>query len=193
MPDEVKVEGEPKPGPTPALDADALKGMIESTVSDAFDRRAQEFQDQSREPAARPEPTTNPLAAAIEPIVGPGMRTVAIGAASAQDAALFYSNSDEKEARARAGHKKEVEEAFNRLIQQGTPFSREAVWAWYKGSHQDKFIQDAIKDHDAAMKAAQEAGTVGPSSTRLSDAPTATNPHTMKDEDLDKALQGVNF
>lgn len=193
MAEEQKEQPAGDKGPQPAIDLDAIRGMVSEGVRGAMEefRQTQETQPdptlEHRE-SRRPEPTTrNPLADVIGPLVNPALQHLGTEIADAKDAALFYVENPRF-----LKHKKGLEDAFNTLKKQGTPMTRDAVAKWYMGQHYDAFRKE---DEVAAAKAAEDAKAAadqGPGASRTRTAPTK-DPHDMSDEELAKSLEGVAF
>lgn len=170
-------------GPQPGVDAD----VIRQAVGDALANWTPP-QPQPREPERRPEPQpSDPLADLIGSRVNPALRTMGYEIADAKDAALFYVEHPEA-----LKHKKAVEDAFNTLKAQGTPMARVAVFDWYKGKNFEQFREESNVAAKKAADAAKDAADVGPSGARRREM-TPTDPHTMTDADLSKAMEGVAF
>ena len=175
-------------GATPEFDYEKMRGMMREEFQQFISTEDKDGTAARYEPPARPTATENPLAAVINPIVQPALATAILAAHDAKDAAIFYQTHPE------AGkHQADIEKAFNALVQQGTPFTREAVWAWYRGNNFDKFLQEARQADQQKVEDAknvQEGNTgfrVPGGQGPLKDAFAAT------DDELKSALNGVTF
>ena len=177
-------------GPTPAIDADAIQTAVSNALKDW-----QPPQPQVSNVVPSPEPTVNnrnPLEDVVGPVVKPMIYGAQVEAADAKDAALFYASDEAKNLSGE--EKRAIEQAFEQLKKQGTPFSRAAVFAWHRGTGKnfDKAVEQAIKDRDTKIKAAEQQTSVGPGSPDRGGKP-AVDAHSLSDDDLTKAMQGQAF
>jgi len=169
-------------GPQPGVDADAIRAVVQDALANWTPPEPE------RRPEPRPQPQgDDPLADLIGSRVNPALKHLGYEIADAKDASLFYVGHPEA-----VKHKAAVEEAFNRLKQQGTPMARAAVWDWYKGKNFDQFRKEAAEAEKEAERRAREAGDTGPGAARHREVQTK-DPHTMSDEELSKAMEGVAF
>lgn len=186
MPDPEPKLKEGDKGPQPAIDADAIRAVVGEEVGKALaDWTPPE--PRAAEPRPQPKEGEDPLADLIGSRVNPALTRMGYEIADAKDAALFYVEHPEA-----LKHKKAVEDAFNTLKAQGTPMSRVAVFDWYKGKNFDTFREEANKEAKEAAERAKDASDAGAGVSRHREV-AAKDPHSMSDEDLSKALEGVAF
>lgn len=177
----------PPAGPTPAIDQEAIKAAVREAMKEMGNGQDNDLDlPGSSTPTPAPRATENPLEAVMKPILESHLRPVTIAAASAQDAAVFYATHPEA-----LPHRAEIEKAFNALVQQGTPFNREAVWDWYVGKKRREGVDVYANIEEQKVAQAQAAqgvdGGVKPQPGQIKDAFTAT------DDELKKAMEGVSF
>lgn len=182
-------------GPKPAISADQLKGVVAEGMTEAL----QSFlaNDTSGGPAATiPQatdntlkPTEDPLKAAIDPIIKPGLDRANLESAGARDAATFYPSHPEA-----VEYRDEIEKGFDSLQAAGTPFKRQAVWEWLKGSPKyfDKFVQKQIAVDKQKTTDAENLVTVDGSSRPVTPALKVVDENTPDDQ-LNKALENQSF
>jgi hypothetical protein len=188
MPDpEPKPKPEGDKGPQPAIDADAIKAAVGEAVGAALADWTPPEPRSAEPQRPQPQPNDDPLADLIGSKVNPALRSMGYEIADAKDAAMFYVEHPEA-----LKHKKALEDAFNTLKAQGTPMSRVAVFDWYKGKNFDTFRKEANEEAALAAEKAKEAGDTGPGVSRRREV-ASKDPHTMSDEELSKALEGVAF
>lgn len=176
--------GQPGQGAAPAFDPDKMRAVIREEIAQHINT---EGKDNGYEPpVATPQPTQNPLQAVIDPLIAPHVNRAALAAQAAQDAAVFYSSHPEA-----VKYQPDIEQAFNQLIAQGTPFTRQAVWEWYRGKNFDKFVKEEQEKDQAKINAANNVadggGGIRPAGGPVKDAFTAS------DDELKNALNGVSF
>lgn len=192
MADEVKPEEVTKPageGATPAFDPEKMRTMMREELQQAmatenkdreYDANLQQQQQQV------PQPSVNPLQAVIDPLLAPHIQRATLAAEGARDAATFYVGNAEA-----VKYQGDIEKAFNALLAQGTPFTRQAVWEWYKGKNFDKFLQEARttdqKKVEDAKNIVDGGGGVRPGGGIVKQA------HDATDEELKNALANVTF
>jgi hypothetical protein len=185
---------EPTTPPTPAAVAPSPEPAfsladLQKTIGDTVKEQMEQYNRPAPEPEImRPTATENPLKAVISPIIEPEMNRLRLMAEGAQDAAVFYGTNPEA-----IKYKDQIETNFKALMQNGTPFNREALLKYVMGHPENikKMVDDGIaaekkKIADAAAAETLEGG-FRPSGGQVKDAFTAT------DEELDKALQGMSF
>lgn len=175
-------------GPTPAIDPEALKQLVSTAVREHLAANSSSVDDVNLEQPVQPRATINPLEAVIRPIIDPMLRTVGIAAASAEDLSLFYATTPEA-----LKYRDKIEEAFKSLVDQGTPFKRQAVWEWYRGKKEnfDKFVKEAREQEELVLAGAKNAQDLGGGNRPLSGS--FKNAREATDEELNKGLENVTF
>ena len=178
-------------GATPAVDMDQIAARSHAAAKEGMAEFLQEerarLQQQARVQARVPQPSENPLEPVVMSVAQPHVNRAIIEARDAKDAAMFYAEHPEG-----LKYKKEIEEAFDQLKAQGTPFNRDACYNWVKGKNLDHFVTEGVKARDLAVERAQNATSVD-SGGRGAGAVPARDPYKMNDEDLNKAVAGVAF
>ncbi len=186
MPEE-KVDAKPGEGAVPAFDPDKMRTLIREELQQAMSTEGKGDDNYTPPVAtARPEATVNPLQAVIDPLIAPHVQRMNLVAEGARDASTFYVTHPEA-----AKYQAEIEKAFNALMTQGTPFTREAVWDWYRGRNFDKFLQEARASDDQKLQDAK-LHSDSTSGTRPAGGPVK-DAHSTSDEELKNALSGVSF
>lgn len=183
-------EVEVEEGPTPTIDVEQFRGMIEETVGAALAANRDAIPDESR--GGRPQPRggsepTNPLADIVGGIVNPHLQANGMQAASARDAALFYAKHPEA-----VEHQADIERGVSEMARAGVYLTREAVYNHWRGQNIDKIMEKRDKDREDAAKKAQEAAGVGdgaPGGVPKGVKVPAGDPVTWSDDDLDKFLK----
>lgn len=175
-------------GAVPAFDPEKMRTVIREEIQQhmSTEGKGEEqviFEQPSRE---GPQPSVNPLQAIIDPIMAPHIARATLAAEGARDAATFYISTPEA-----VKYQGDIEKAFSALVAQGTPFTRAAVWAWYKGQNFDKFLSEArAEDAKKVDEAKQNAD--GGGGQRPGGGPVK-NAHDATDDELKNALNGVSF
>lgn len=186
MSDEIKPDVVPAGGAEPAFDPEKMRSVIREELQQAMTTTDKDSIYEPPVATPAPAPTVNPLEAVINPIVAPHIKQAALVAEGARDAATFYISHPEA-----IKYQDELEKAFNALLNQGTPFTRAAVWAWYRGQNFDKFLQEARETDQAKIEQAKAnadgGGGIRPTGGSVKDA------HSASDEELSAALQNVSF
>lgn len=189
MPDEPKVTpdpGTPNPaGPTPAIDPDALKAAARAAIREHLDSLGT---DDTPTPAApAPKPTENPLEAVINPIIEPHLRRLGVVAASAQDASIFYASHPEA-----IKYRDDLEKAFRTTVEQGAPYSRQALWEWLVGKKRLEGT-DIYADIDAAKIAAAKGAQGVDGGLKPAQPSALKDAHAATDDELNKHMEGMSF
>lgn len=181
--------GKDNQGPTPAIDMEQFRGVIEETLAKHLEARHEPLPDEDRQPLPQPQPqpqAENPLAEVIAPIVNPHLRKLGVEAASARDAAIFYATHPEA-----IKYKDDIERGWEAMAKAGVYLTREAIFNHWKGQNIDKVLEDRAKAAQEAERAARERAGVGegvPEPGKGVKIP-AGDPVTWSDEDLDKFLK----
>lgn len=186
-----KEAGEKGAGAAPAVDADAIAAAVGVQMT----KWAEE--NLNKEPVV-PEPTpssitpipteANPLKEAVDTYIAPGLAAAKLDSQAARDGTIFYAAHPEAQQ-----YMKELEGAFDKLVQQGTPFSHDAVWEWYRGKNFDKFHAEAAEADKHKLEDAENAETIGQNGERPAQRTKITDPHSASDDDLDKAMDNMEF
>jgi hypothetical protein len=173
-------------GAEPAFDPEKMRSLIREELQQAMSTTDKDAGYVDSQPASRPQATENPLQAVIDPLIAPHIVKANLAAEGARDAATFYVSVPEA-----VKYQKEIEQIFNAMITQGTPFTRQAVWEWYRGKNFDKFVQEARQADEKKISDAKNivdaGGGLRPSGGPVKDA------HSATDEELKNALNGVTF
>lgn len=180
--------------PQPQIDVESMRQAMREEIQQAIStidkdqslpgyspQRDQDLNHQT----AQPQATENPLKAVLDPYLQPQLKALGLLAQGAQDAAIFYGTHQDA-----LEFKEDIEKAFNALINQGTPFAREAVWEWYRGKNFDKFYQKKKESEDNKLAQAGDAMIVGSGArpnVQTKEAFVAT------DDELEKGLKDVAF
>jgi hypothetical protein len=165
---------------------------LQKNIGDEVKRHLDAFQA-DRQSSQDPEPfkptaTENPLKAVIAPIIEPEMNRLRMVAEGAADAAIFYGTNPEA-----IRYKDQLETNFKALMQNGTPFTREALLKYVKGHPENlkQLVDEGIAAEKKKVADAAEAETLGgslrPQSGPVKDAFTAS------DDELSKALENMTF
>lgn len=189
---------EPTTTPTPAAGATSPEPAfsmadLQKNIGDEVKRHLEAYRAENPPSTSEPEPvrpmaSENPLKAVIEPIMAPEMNRLRMLAEGAQDAAVFYGTNPEA-----IRYKDQIETNFKALMQNGTPFTRDALLKYVKGHPENiqKLVDEGIAAEKKKLADAAEAETLGgghrPQSAQVKDAFTAS------DEELAKALENVTF
>lgn len=186
-----KEAGKGGTGAAPAVDADAIAAAVGVQMT----KWAEE--NLNKEPDA-PEPTpsnvaptpteANPLKEAVDTYTAPAIASAKLDSQAARDASTFYVTHPEA-----VKYSKDIEGAFDKLISQGTPFSHDAVWEWYRGKNFDKFHAEAVEADKQKLDDAENAETISQNGQRPVQKARITDPHAASEEDLDKALDNMEF
>lgn len=175
-------------GAVPAFDPEKMRTLIREELQQHMSTEGKDDAEvRFEQPTDRgPQPTVNPLQAIIDPIMAPHIQRATLAAEGARDAATFYISTPEA-----VKYQVDLEKAFSALMAQGTPFTRKAVWDWYKGQNFDKFLSEArAEDAKKVEEAKQNAD--GGSGQRPGGGPVK-NAHDASDDELKNALNGVSF
>ena len=130
----------------------------------------------------------DPLTQALDQHTGPKFAQQDIEIANAKDSGLFYSTHPEC-----IKHQEAIENGVQNLISQGKPFTRQAVWEWYRGSAKnfDGFVKEAMDKEKTTIKDAEDAQTVDAAGRPVIQSPTVD--HTNSEEEVSKAMENVEF
>lgn len=181
--------GTPDPkGPTPAIDPEVIKASVRDVIKEHLDSLNQGGDDSGQpDTPARPQASENPLEAVINPIIEPHLRKIGVVAAAAQDASIFYASHPEA-----LKYRDDIEKAFRTTVEQGAPYSREALWQWYVGKKRVEGVDIYADIEKARTDAARNAqGVEG--GARPGDKPQLKDAFAATDEELNKAMEGVSF
>jgi len=180
-----------KVGAAPAVDADAIAAAVGVQMT----KWAEE--NLNKEPVT-PEPTpssvtpvpteANPLKEAVDAYTAPGLAAAKLDSQAARDGTIFYAAHPEAQK-----YMKEIEGAFDKLVQQGTPFSHDAVWEWYQGKNFQKFHTEAVEADKLKLEDAENAETISQNGQRPVQKAKITDPHSASDDELDKAMESMEF
>jgi hypothetical protein len=179
---------EPTQTPAPAFSEDALRSQVQSAVRGALTDFAQQTQQQQaqvqqRQVAAQQaqDPIYNQV---VRPYVEPVIRQGAIQSQAALDATRFYHRHPEA-----VRHMDQLEDNFNRLVQQGTPFDHETVWNHFRGQHFEEFA----REHQEQMaRTVAQGATVGAPGVGRPDPATTLDARRAAEvpfEDLERAVK----
>lgn len=189
---EEKVEITKVPGPTPAIEASQIKGLKELMTETLTEFAANAApSDPTPDPDPVPVATpaeVDPLTQALDQHTGPRFAQQDIEIANAKDSGLFYSTHPEC-----IKHQAEIEQGVQNLIAQGKPFTRQAVWEWYRGSQKnfDGFVKEAVEVEKQKISDAEHSGTVDEAGRPVIQSPKVD--HNTPGEEVDKALTNVEF
>lgn len=184
----------------PQFDADALAANLRGEFRTALrefsaeqeqreTQRQEQAQAREREASFATRQASDPVAAAVLPIVAPALTKAQLDVLDAKDAAIFYSTNPKA-----AKDREAVEAAFDRLKAQGTPLKREEVWAWHKGKNLNKYAEEMVAEQQAAARAAEAAAGANGGNRQEVQAPKAlTDPYGATTEELGAALKNVSF
>lgn len=176
------------PSPEPAFSMADLQKNIGEEVKRHLDAYRAENQTIADPEPIRPVASENPLKAVISPIIEPELARLKMIAEGASDAAVFYGTNPHA-----AKYKDEIEKNFRALMQNGTPFTRDALLKYVMGHPENikKLVDEGIEAEKAKLKAAEEAETLG-GSLRPQQGPVK-DAHDATDEELAKALENAYF
>ena len=194
------------PDPTPAPTMDAIQNMVSTTVTAALEKAQKQAQDTmiaardqaqqeqaaaqaqaEAEATAAAQTQADPLRGVLDPYLQPIAQRAQLAAEGAIDAVLFYQGVP------KAGkYKDQIEQAFKRLVQAGTPFTRQDIWNWFKGQNFDTFAKEHAEEQKAAAEAAAQAAAGLPGTARQ-EAVVVSDPYAASSDELDKALKGITF
>ena len=184
-----KVKGE---GAAPAVDAGAIATAVGVEMTKWAEEHLNKPDPEGPEPTpsnVAPTPTeANPLKEAVDAYTAPGLAAAKLDSQAARDGTIFYAAHPEAQK-----HMKELEGAFDKLVQQGTPFSHDAVWEWYKGKNFDKFHAEAVEADKQKLEDAENAETISQNGERPPQKKKMADPHSASDDDLDKAMDNMEF
>lgn len=173
------------PGPAPAIDPVAFAKMVKDEVAQYMSTTDKDMPAAGYVP---PVATENPLKAVIDPIVGPSINRARLEGLGARNAVVFFASHPEA-----VKYAKELNQAFDTSMSQGTPYDYDTLWAWFRGRPEnfDKFVKEGIDAEKTKLAQANEATTVE-GGVRLS----ATGPvqaESLTHEDLSAKLKDVVF
>ena len=180
-----------KGGAAPAVDADAIAAAVGVQMTKWAEENLNK-EPEGPEPtpsSVTPTPTeANPLKEAVDAYTAPGLAAAKLDSQAARDGTIFYAAHPEAQK-----HMKEIEGAFDKLVQQGTPFSHEAVYEWYPGKNFDKFHAEAVEADKQKLEDAEDAQTISQNGQRPAQKTKITDPHSASEEDLDKAMDNMDL
>ena len=177
-------------GASPEIQAKDIVGLKELMTESLT-----EFAQNTVQPVVEPtdtvtvQPTdSDPLGQALEQHTAPKFAQQDIEIANAKDSGLFYSTHPEC-----IKHQEAIENGVQNLISQGKPFTRQAVWEWYRGSSKnfDGFVKEAMDTEKAKVREAEESQTIDSSGRPLVQSPTVD--HTNSEDEVSKAMENVEF
>lgn len=196
MADETK--GEQNAGAAPVFDAGAFATDMESRMEALLEKHKEKpAQDAIQYPYGRVEPvqhqpqaTDDPMANLINPYVQKATKPLAdevlranLRAQSAEDRAAFYLEHPNLKPEVRD----QVENAFTRLSEAGTPFIRKDILKWVRG-------EQALKDDQAAAERERAAAAVTAGGHSVPHAQMGERDyHSMGDDELALATKGKVF
>ena len=177
-------------GATPEIQAKDIVGLKELMTESLT-----EFATNTVQPTPEPDdkvtvqPTdSDPLGQALEQHTAPKFAQQDVEIANAKDAGIFYATHPEC-----TKHQEAIENGVQNLIAQGKPFTRQAVWEWYRGNQKnfDGFVKEAMDAEKAKVKEAEDAQTIDSSGRPLVQSPTVD--HTNSEDEVSKAMENVEF
>ena len=196
MADEIKpVEAAPAfdPKQIEQMVQGAVRTSIEALVKEGQTKRADEDAARAAEAeAAKARASTDAMGEIFKPALEPALaasRNAELRATMATDAVDFYTThaADPTVLKYRG----KIEEVVAAQVKRGNLISRNDAWSWLRGGAlYDELSKDTLTAHEAKIKAAQEAATVGPSIT----VPKFSKPiENLNTDELGDALKGVAF
>ena len=171
----------------------AVRTSIESLVKESQAKRAEEDATRTAEAeAAKARASTDAMGEIFKPALEPALaasRSAELRATMAADAVDFYTTNAADPTVLK--YRGKIEEVVNTQVKRGNLISRKDAWNWLRGgSLYDELSKETLTAHEAKIKAAQEAATVGPSVTM----PKFSKPiEDLKTDELGEALRGVTF
>ncbi|KKN66177.1 hypothetical protein LCGC14_0474670 [marine sediment metagenome] len=188
---EDKAEATKVPGPAPEIQAKDIVGLKELMTESLTEFAASAVQpvvEPTDTVIVQPTDTVDPLTQALDSHTGPKFAQQDIEIANAKDSGLFYSTHPEC-----IKHQEAIENGVQNLISQGKPFTRQAVWEWYRGSQEnfDGFVKEAMETEKTKVKEAEDAQTVDAAGRPVIQSPTVD--HTNTEEEVSKAMENVEF
>ncbi|KKL25628.1 hypothetical protein LCGC14_2403370, partial [marine sediment metagenome] len=159
-------------GPTPEIQAKDIVGLKE-LMTESLTEFAANTVPTVVEPTdtvtVRPTDAVDPLTQALDQHTSPKFAQQDIEIANAKDSGLFYSTHPEC-----VKHQEAIENGVQNLISQGKPFTRQAVWEWYRGSQKnfDGFVKEAMETEKTKVKEAEDAQTVDSAGRPVIQSPT---------------------
>ncbi|KKL18626.1 hypothetical protein LCGC14_2473650, partial [marine sediment metagenome] len=156
---EDKAEATKVAGPAPEIQAKDIVGLgdlMTESIKEAFAANAVQPVVEPTDTVTVQPTESDPLGQALEQHTAPKFAQQDIEIANAKDSGLFYSTHPEC-----IKHQEAIENGVQNLISQGKPFTRQAVWEWYRGSQKnfDGFVKDAMDTEKAKVKEAEDAQT----------------------------------
>ncbi|KKK94079.1 hypothetical protein LCGC14_2686440 [marine sediment metagenome] len=178
-------------GPAPEIQAKdivGLKELMTESLTEFAQNTIQPVVEPTDTVTVQPTDTVDPLGQALEQHTAPKFAQQDIEIANAKDSGLFYSTHPEC-----IKHQEAIENGVQNLISQGKPFTRQAVWEWYRGSQKnfDGFVKEAMDTEKAKVKDAEDAQTVDSAGRPVIQSPTVD--HTNSEEEVSKAMENVEF
>ena len=186
-----KEAGKEGTGAAPAVDADAIAAAVgvQMTKWAEENLNREPITPEPEIPTAAPVATEpNPLREAVDIYTAPGLNAAKVDSQAARDTSTFYATHPEA-----IKHTKDIEGAFQKLIDQGTPFSHDAVREWYRGKNFEKFHAEAIEADKQKLEDAENAETITQNGQRPVQKAKITDPHSASDDELDKAMESMEF
>ena len=171
-----------------AKDIVGLKELMTESLTEFAANAVQPTPEPTDAVTVQPTDAVDPLSQALENHTGPKFAQQDIEIANAKDSGLFYSTHPEC-----IKHQEAIENGVQNLISQGKPFTRQAVWEWYRGSQKnfDGFVKEAMDTEKAKVKDAEDAQTIDSSGRPLVQSPTVD--HTNSEDEVSKAMENVEF
>ncbi len=171
-----------------AKDIVGLKDLMTESITEAFAANTVRPDPEPTDTVTVQPTESDPLQQALESHTGPKFAQQDIEIANAKDSGLFYSTHPEC-----IKHQEAIENGVQNLIAQGKPFTRQAVWEWYRGSQKnfDGFVKEAMETEKTKIKDAEDSQTIDSSGRPLVQSPTVD--HTNSEEEVSKAMENVEF
>ena len=173
--------------------AGAVRTGIDSIVKEAQTKRAEEETARAAEAeAVKARASTDAMSEIFKPALEPALaasRNAELRATMAADAVDFYTTHAADPTILK--YRGKIEEVIVAQLKRGNLISRKDAWNWLRGGElYDDLSKETLTAHEAKVKAAQEASTVGTSVTM----PTFSKPFDeLETDELGKALRGVSF
>ena len=179
---------------TKAMIEGAVRTSIESLVKEGQAKQAEAEAAKAAEVARAAEAgkvAANPFAEMMAPALAPAMQAAKDAetrAMNAADAVAFYTDPTNAQV---IKYRGKIEEVIQTQAKRGNLISRQDAWNWLRGGTlYDEISKETLTAHEAKVKAAQEASTVGGGVTM----PKFAKPiEQLNTDELNDALRGVVF
>jgi len=178
-------------GPAPeikAADIVGLKELMSETLTEfvANAEPAPTATDDGHPKPATQAGEADPLLNALDQVTAPKIDKATLIAEGAQDAAVFYATHPEA-----VKHTDALEASFKDMMDQGRPFTRAALFEWFKGKNFEKFHEEKVNADKKTAEEAEHSTTVDSGGRPVLESPKVDE--DSSDDDLNKVVENAQF